>query len=157
VNRILSIFFGLYVLAVACLLSYQPVIPSYTPIKHDFRVTALLTFMQKHNFSKPYYVSTFLRCADSSKIDWRLLPSIALQESSGFKRYPILSKNGLGWNSAHYTFQSIEDSICFVSDKLGNGGYYKGKSITAKLHAYNPNPEYSITIQHYMNEISSSR
>jgi len=136
---------------------YQPKIPPLPVIHHDPRLAALATFMRVHNFApiQLTYVKDYIACADRFQTDWRLLPSIALAESSGGKRYPIRTNNFLGWNSANYSFQSKTDALCFVSEKLANGQYYRGKSTQAKLNAYNPNPQYAKTVMRYMNEINS--
>lgn len=159
--RISFIALGIWTAIIAPVLYFSIALKPLRAINEEVpgaqRAALLTSFMDKYKFSKPYYVDDFIRCADEYKISWRLLPAIALQESSGFKRYPVSTNNGLGWNSANYTFQSIPDSICFVSEKLANGTYYKGITLEGKLHAYNPNPEYTVEIKSYMYEINSSR
>jgi hypothetical protein len=151
-NRIISVFAGLYVLIVALLLSYQPVLPSYTPIKHDYRVTELLTFMQKHNFAKPYYINDYLQAADQNKFDFRILPVIGLKKSGGCVH--LLHNNCFGWNSARTGFGSIPEGISFVTQQLASGKYYAGRTLAQKIRTYNSvNPDYYPSFIKLLNSI----
>lgn len=150
--RSIAVLFGAYVIAVALLLSYQPVIPSYTPIKHDYRRSELLTFMQKHRFAKPYYINDYLQAADTNQLDFRVLPAIAVIESSGCVH--LVKENCFGWNSGRTGFRSIPEGISFVAEQLSSGKYYKGKSLEQKIHAYNSaNPNYYALFKSLTNEI----
>jgi len=81
---------------------------------------------------------TFVKEADEHKIDWRLLAAISVQESTGGKRMIPGTYNAFGWNSGHYTFESFEDAIAYISDKFESGKYYIGKDSVGILKTYNP-------------------
>lgn len=129
----------------------KPILP-----KHDPRIAELTRFESKHHFAANY-VKDFIRCADQSGLDWRLLPAITLIESSGFKHYVRATNNALGWHSDASGFGSIPEGICFVSQQLANGAYYRGKSLEAKVKTYNSiNSSYWPTVQRLMKEINAT-
>jgi hypothetical protein len=124
-------------------------------IHHDSRVSALVAFMEAHHFAQDQYqyVNQIIKDADSNQIPAALLVCIDLQESSGGKRYYRSTFNPFGWGSDQISFASERVAIDYISRQLGSGRYYAGKSIEGKLHAYNPNPEYSIKIINCINQI----
>jgi hypothetical protein len=96
----------------------------------------------------------FLIAADQNQLDWRLLPSISIIESSGGKDYT--NNNVFGWGSAKEKFTSVRAGIHYVAAQLGKSSRYKGKNIDAKLQTYNPLPEYPARVKAVMRAISSS-
>lgn len=100
-------------------------------------------------------IDSYIESADKYGIDYRLLPAISMQESTCLKHYPPQTNNPYGWASARVGFDSLPAAIDFVTDKLANGHYYAGKTLTKKLNAYNPNPEYAPKIIKFMNDIEN--
>jgi hypothetical protein len=96
----------------------------------------------------------FLIAADQNQLDWRLLPSISIIESSGGKDYT--NNNVFGWGSAKEKFTSVRAGIHYVAAQLGKSSRYKGKNIDAKLQTYNPLPEYPARVKAVMRAIGSS-
>jgi len=129
-----------------------PVIVAKPPMT-DNRATALGKFFEKHNCPLLPYVDEFIKAADKYQIDFRLLPSISLIESQCGKIYPRKTNNPFGWNSAKTGFESIPAAIDFITERLANGKYYAGKSITKKLEAYCPNPTYPGRVKKIIDEI----
>jgi hypothetical protein len=82
----------------------------------------------------------FLLAADQNELDWRLLPSISMIESSGGKDYR--NNNVLGWDSSRESFTSVQAGIHFVASKLAKSKLYKDKTVDQKLTTYNPHPDY---------------
>lgn len=82
----------------------------------------------------------FLIAADQNELDWRLLPSISMIESSGGKDYR--NNNVFGWDSCRESFPSVQAGIHFVASKLAKSKLYKGKNLDEKLLTYNPQPNY---------------
>ena len=82
----------------------------------------------------------FLIAADQNELDWRLLPSISMIESSGGKDYR--NNNVFGWDSCRESFPSVRAGIHFVASKLAKSRLYKGKNLDEKLFTYNPQPDY---------------
>ncbi len=121
----------------------------------DVRAVRLGMFFEKRNCPLKPYIDDFITAADKYDIPYNLLPAIATIESSCGKRYPPATNNVVGWNSAKSGFESIPQSIDFVSDKLANGHYYKGKSIEKKLATYCPNPTYPQRVLNIMKEIDN--
>jgi hypothetical protein len=82
----------------------------------------------------------FLIAADQNQLDWRLLPSISMVESSGGKDYT--NNNVFGWDSCHESFTSVRAGIHFVASQLARSKRYRGKNLDGKLQLYNPLPDY---------------
>jgi hypothetical protein len=95
----------------------------------------------------------FLLAADQNQLDWRLLPSISIIESSGGKYYG--NNNVFGWDSAKEKFSSVRAGIHYVAAQLGKSRRYKGKDIDRKLQLYNSLPEYSQRVKAVMRAIGS--
>lgn len=81
----------------------------------------------------------FVETAEAHDLDWRLLPAIAVRESSGGKK--ACGSNPFGWASCRQTFRSYEEAIETVAMNLGGKNprtarYYDGDT-REKLHRYN--------------------
>ncbi len=77
--------------------------------------------------------------AEKNNLDWRLLPAIALRESSGGKH--ACDQNPFGWASCKDDFESFDDAIETVAWNLGGNNpntdqYYSGDT-RKKLFHYN--------------------
>ncbi len=77
--------------------------------------------------------------ADEHDLDWRLLPAIAVRESTGGKQ--ACGHNPFGWASCKVTFKSFNEAIEVLARNLGGDNpntadYYSG-STKLKLHHYN--------------------
>ena len=82
--------------------------------------------------------------ADNNDLDWRLLPAIAVRESTGGKNSCDKVKNNpFGWNSCKVGFDSLNEAIETVAMNIGGNNpktakHYDGKNIIQILHSYNP-------------------
>jgi len=117
----------------------------------DRRLLRIKTFFRKRVCPAHDYAHEFLRASDKQKLDWRLLPSIALLESSGGKAFS--NNNIFGWDSCRKRFPSIIAGIHFVADHLANAPQYRGKSIDEKLKTYNAQPHYRVAVKKVMAQI----
>lgn len=90
----------------------------------------------------------FVVAADQNQLDWRLLPSISMIESSGGKDYR--NNNVFGWDSCREAFPSVQAGIHFVASKLAKSKLYKGKNVDQKLLTYNPQPDYAPRVKAVM-------
>ena len=90
----------------------------------------------------------FLVAADQNELDWRLLPSISMIESSGGKDYK--NNNVFGWDSCREIFPSVQAGIHFVASKLAKSKLYKDKNVDQKLSTYNPQPDYAPRVKAVM-------
>ncbi len=82
--------------------------------------------------------------AKKNDIDWRLLPAIAVRESTGGKYVcKKVTFSPFGWGSCKINFESYEKAIEIVAHNLGGNNpntdhYYADKSVKEILQTYNP-------------------
>ncbi len=100
--------------------------------------------------------------AEKNNLDWRLLPAIAVRESTGGKYDCIkVEYNSFGWGSCKIDFNSIEESIEIIARNLGGNNpnterHYANKNLKEILRAYNPPsiiPRYAEQVIFIMNAI----
>ena len=106
------------------------------PCPLDNRCDALVKFFKRYSSPLEKYAGDFLLAADKHHLDWRLLPSISMVESSGGKYYSY--GNVFGWNSGRARFRSISSGIHYVAAQFANSSIYKGKDTSEILRTYNP-------------------
>jgi hypothetical protein len=119
----------------------------------DPRLFHLHKFFSQHNSPLEELAPEFLAAADENDLDWRLLPSISLVESSGGKFYR--NNNVFGWDSCKQRFPSVRTSIHLVAARLANSRLYKDKDVNQILSIYNPRPEYSVRVKSVMRTIGA--
>lgn len=102
--------------------------------------------------------------AEKNSLDWRLLPAIAVRESTGgkheCKRVP---NNAFGWGSCKIGFKSNEQAIETVARNLGGNNpntarHYDEKDTKEILQAYNPPsvvPKYAEQVMAIMDAIGN--
>lgn len=130
--------------------------PKVEQVVADKRATLIDSYFTKKKMPLAGYGQKFVAEADKNGLDWRLLAAISVKESSGGKQYPRKTNNPFGWDSARMSFSSINHAIEFVSEKLGHGRYYRGKTTVQKLKTYNPpsiSPHYSDSVIGIMKQI----
>jgi hypothetical protein len=107
---------------------------------------------------------TMVKEAYINGLDWRLLPAIAIRESTGGKNAcDNVKYNPFGWNSCKTGFDSYEDAIATVAANLGGNNpntasSYTNKTIKQILQAYNPPyvaPRYANQVMAIMNNLGS--
>lgn len=82
--------------------------------------------------------------AEKNDIDWRLLPAIAVRESTGGKNAcNKVKNNSFGWGSCKIGFESNAQAIETVARNLGGNNpktahHYDEKSTKQILRTYNP-------------------
>jgi hypothetical protein len=145
-------------LVVVCLLALPTVVSSkqyhagVTVDQNDPRLHRLKQFFAERDCPLRDAAADFLVAADQNALDWRLLPSISIIESSGGKDYR--NNNVFGWDSCHESFPSVRAGIHFVANKLAKSDRYKDKSLDRKLQTYNPNPEYPVKVKAVMRALA---
>jgi hypothetical protein len=122
------------------------------PMGPDPRTIRLRRFLSKLHCPVAVMSEDFVRAADDNHIDWRLLPSIAVIESSGGKAYK--NNNIFGWRNGDEAFPTIRAGLNQVAYKLGRSPLYRSRSSLDKLRLYNPNEEYPGNVMAVMNRIS---
>ena len=107
---------------------------------------------------------TFVEVADANGLDWRLLPAIAMVESTGARHVPSCAQhNPFGWSSStspcgFYRFGSYEEAIKYVGDKIGQGIFYRkfqeSKQVYDLAVPYNENPgDWTEKVNWFINKI----
>ncbi|MEN9881463.1 MAG: hypothetical protein RLZZ308_646 [Candidatus Parcubacteria bacterium] len=105
------------------------------------RADAINTYFKERSMPLRGTGMTFILVAEKYGLDWRLLPAIAVRESSGGKN--ACSYNVFGWGSCKlHNFHSYEEAIEALGRNLGGANkntarYYAGKSTYDKLYYYN--------------------
>jgi len=121
--------------------------------EHDPRLERLEQFFAQRDCPLRNAAAEFLIAADENGLDWRLLPSLAIIESSGGKDYT--NNNVFGWGSCRESFDSVVAGIHFVADRLANSKTYKDKGLNEKLRTYNPVPDYAAKVKAVMISLGS--
>lgn len=96
-------------------------------------------YFSKRDMPLEGYGTKMAQEAEKNGIDWRLLPAIAIRESSGGKN--TCENNPFGWDSCRTDFDSLDEAIEVVAWNLGGNNpktkkYYSGTT-PLKLHHYN--------------------
>jgi len=121
--------------------------------QNDPRLWRLEKFFADRDCPLRTAAKDFLIAADQNHLDWRLLPSISIIESSGGKYHR--NNNVFGWDSCNEKFSSIRAGIHYVAEQLGKSKRYRGKDLDSKLQIYNPVPEYCQRVKAVMRAIGS--
>lgn len=106
------------------------------------------------------YGTKMVKAAEDNNLDWRLLPAIAVKESTGGKF--ACYKNPFGWGSCKIKFKDFDAAIDAVALNLGGGNpaterYYKNATTRQKLHHYNGSviPAYTGEVIEFMELIEA--
>lgn len=107
------------------------------------KAEAIDAYFDKYDTPLKGYGMKFVLEAEKNEIDWRLLPAIAMRESTGgiyaCKNVP---NSVFGWGSCKIGFKSIDESIEVVAKNLGGNNpntdhHYEGKTTEQILRKYN--------------------
>lgn len=128
-------------------------VPTEKHYTKDSRFQRIKAFFQRRSCPMERYAADLVAAADRHQLDWRLLPSLALVESSGGKAF--MNNNVFGWDSCRQRFPSVEAGIHAVAERLANSPYYRGKNLDEKLKAYNQNPGYAATVKRVMSQLAT--
>jgi len=112
-------------------------------------------YFSKRGMPLEGYGAKMVKEAEKNNLDWRLLPAIAIKESTGGKF--ACYNNPFGWGSCKISFKNFDDAIETVARNLGGNNpnteqYYKDKTTREKLHHYNNSvvPPYTAEILKFM-------
>lgn len=141
-------------IAVPAAVSHQQDRKSVQEQPADPRLARLQQFFGARECPLREVAADFLAAADINALDWRLLPSISMIESSGGKDYR--NNNVFGWDSCRESFSSIREGIHYVAAQLAWSNRYKNKTLDGKLRTYNPNPEYPGKVKAVMQAMGPS-
>lgn len=136
------------------------VIITQEEVERKEKADAIDSYFHKIGAPLEGYGMKFVLEAEKNGIDWRLLPAIAMRESTGgisaCKRVP---NSVFGWGSCKISFDSIDESIETVALSLGGNNpntahHYEDKTVTQILKKYNSViPNYSRQVIRIMKDI----
>ncbi|HRH23334.1 MAG TPA: hypothetical protein PK295_01750 [Candidatus Magasanikbacteria bacterium] len=117
----------------------------------DDRADRIDAYFEKHNMPLEGHGKQFVAAADRCGMDWRLLPAIAVRESTGGKRMQY--NNPFGWGGATIPFADFDEAIDVVAlnlcgDNPKTARWYSTTSTYRKLYFYN-----GTVIPTYPNEV----
>ncbi len=125
------------------------------------RAQAIDEYFGNRNLPLEGYGMKMVIEAEKNGLDWRLIPAIAMRESTGGK---FACKNAtyapFGFGSCRIDFDSYDHAIEVVARNLGGNnprtaGSYANKTLVQKLKSYNSViPTYTKEIMSIMNKIS---
>ncbi len=104
--------------------------------------------------------------AEKHGIDWRLIPAIAIRESTGgLHQCKSVTYSPFGFGSCKISFKSYDSAIEILATNLGGdnpntAAHYEGKTVKAILQSYNPPsvvPNYANEVMALMNKIDNTQ
>ena len=118
-------------------------------------------YFKDHNAPLEGHGIKFVLEAEKNDLDWRLLPAIAMRESTGgIHACKKASNSVFGYGSCKISFGSIDESIEIVAKSLGGNNpntarHYDNKTISQILKKYNSViPGYANQVMRIMKNIS---
>ena len=117
----------------------------------DPRLPILKQFLEENGAPVARHAEVFLKAADDNDLDWRLLPSLSIIESSGGRF--CRNNNIFGWGNGQEVFPSVRAGIHQVADRLANSKLYKDKTLEQILRTYNANADYAARVKRVMRSI----
>jgi len=129
------------------------------------KAEAIDAYFESRNMPLSGMGTKMVQEAEKNNLDWRLLPAIAVRESSGGKNDCIkVTFNPFGWGSCKIGFSSNEEAIEIVAKNLGGNNpntakHYSEKNTEEILKAYNPPsivPNYVKQVMKIMDDIGDA-
>jgi hypothetical protein len=131
----------------------------------EAKAEAIDSYFKSHDMPLFGMGKKMVQEAEENDLDWRLLPAIAVRESTGGKFDCIkVTYNPFGWGSCKIGFSSNEEAIETVAKNLGGNNpktekHYADKTTKEILKAYNPPsivPNYVPQVIHIMDDIGDA-
>ena len=128
----------------------------------EVKVKAIDDYFRLHDMPLSGMGKKMVEESEKNDLDWRLLPAVAVRESTGGKYDCVKVKNNpFGWGSCKINFNSVEEAIETVAMNLGGNNpnterHYADKTTDEILKAYNPPsivPNYVKQVKSIMNVI----
>ncbi|KKP64820.1 MAG: hypothetical protein UR62_C0005G0009 [Candidatus Nomurabacteria bacterium GW2011_GWF2_35_12] len=128
----------------------------------EVKVKAIDDYFRLHDMPLSGMGKKMVEESEKNDLDWRLLPAVAVRESTGGKYDCVKVKNNpFGWGSCKINFNSVEEAIETVAMNLGGNNpnterHYADKTTDQILKAYNPPsivPNYVKQVKSIMNVI----
>ena len=139
----------------------QTIATTYVSQESEARIEVLTQFFKRYNSPLQTHVKTIIETADKYSIDWRLIPAIAMQESTLCQKIPKNSFNcwGFGIYGGKVTrFKDYDEAIEIVTKTLANT--YKAQGLTEPheiVTKYTPgSTSWAKNVSYVMDRIQSS-
>ncbi|MFA5791485.1 MAG: hypothetical protein WC884_00390 [Candidatus Paceibacterota bacterium] len=123
----------------------QAILPEAELLKAQVEKARLIdAYFKEHDMPLFGIGMKMVQEAEKNDLDWRLLPAIAVRESTGGKfECKKVANNAFGWGSCKIGFKSNEQAIETVARNLGGNNpntdhHYAGKTTKEILQKYNP-------------------
>jgi hypothetical protein len=121
----------------------------------DPRLIRLKHYFLERDCPAHVYAGDFILAADQNDLDWRLLPSISMVESTGGKA--TKNNNMFGWDNANHRFVSHREGIYRVAARLRHSHFYRNKDLDGILNTYNPRKEYADRVKAVMAQLGPAQ
>lgn len=120
-------------------------------------------YFAKHDLPLAGYGMEMVLASEEHNLDWRLIPAIAMRETTGGKF--ACKNNPFGWGSCKIGFENFSEAIQTVTEHLAGNNprtarYYAGKDIRGILVTYNPPtivPKYADQVMDIMEKIENTQ
>ena len=131
-------------------------------LEREERAAKIDEYFANGNMPLAGYGMKMVTEAEEHGLDWRLIPAIAVRESTGgLYACKKATYSAFGWGSCKISFKSYDHSIEVLAMNLGGDNpktsrYYDNKSIEQILKTYNPPsvvPKYADQVIAIMNKI----
>lgn len=129
----------------------------------DVRAEKIDQYFKSNNMPLAGYGQQMVEVADKNDIDWRLIPALAVIESTGGKyACKKVTFSAFGWGSCKINFKSYDQAIEDLGSHLGGNKpktsrYYEGKDTKGILAKYNSViPNYTAKVMNVMDAIENT-
>lgn len=122
-----------------------------TAVPTDPRLLRIKQYFIERDCPAHVYAEDFVVAADQHDLDWRLLPSLSMIESTGGK--VTRNNNMFGWDNCDTRFRSTREGIYKVAARLGKSHLYRNKDVDEMLKTYNPRTEYKEKVKLVMAQL----
>lgn len=126
-------------------------LPMKPAVSTDPRLIRIRQYFLERDCPAHQYAEDFVLAADRHQLDWRLLPSLSMIESTGGKE--ARNNNMFGWDNGNVRFKTRRDGIHEVALQLAESRHYKGKTLDQRLRTYNPVGEYGKKVKFVMAQL----
>jgi hypothetical protein len=123
-------------------------------------------YFKKNGMPLAGYGMKMVTEAEEHDIDWRLIPAIAIRESTGgLHQCKSVTYSPFGFGSCKINFKSYDSAIEIVATNLGGDNpktarHYEGKTTKGILQSYNPPsvvPTYAGEVMALMTKIDNTQ
>jgi hypothetical protein len=109
--------------------------------EREIKSAKIDAYFAKRDMPLAGYGMEMVLASEKHNLDWRLIPAIAVRESTGGK-FACLN-NPFGWGSCKIGFKNFSEAIQSVTEHLSGDNprtarYYEGKNVKEILVTYNP-------------------